>query len=502
MKTKISLVAIVILIAIQVNLSCKKETSCEGCRESNKAPVAIAGPDQVITLPTDSIFSLDGSASNDPDGTISEWLWTKISGPASFNIRNALDSVAVVSNVVAGIYEFELEVTDNGGLSGKDTVLIIVNDSETNQPPVPNAGVDATIIFPSNTINLDGNGSTDPDNNIVSYEWTKILGPSYFTILNTKAKQTQVVNLVQGIYQFELKVTDAGGLFAKDTVQIDVSAVSSNWTRLTNLPPDFGIVGYWNNGGSFLMEIDGKIYAGSSWKREFWEYRPHADIWISKGVFPGTVKEDHSVNSAVITFSVQGKGYCAWDGQCWQYDPVINKWTQKSNQPFTGNWTILFVKEDKVYVAEGNKVYVYDPAANTNIAKNDFPEKQVRAGFMVNDENYCIGENGKLWKYDFLSDSWNEKASLPQDINSFSFFSSGNYGYLVGDMNHASYNRNALMQVWRYDPVLNKWDRFAEDYPGIAAYHINTVSLNGVAYVGIGFHNGDFPAMDFWRFGK
>lgn len=69
-------------------LSCKKEKSCEGCRENNKPPTAIAGPDQVITLPTDSI-SLDGSASNDPDGKISEWLWKKISDPASFNIVSA-----------------------------------------------------------------------------------------------------------------------------------------------------------------------------------------------------------------------------------------------------------------------------------------------------------------------------------------------------------------------------------------------------------------------------
>ena len=72
-----------------VSVSCKKEKSFEGCSENNKTPIASAGPDQVITLPTDSI-SLDGSASNDPDGTISEWLWTKISGPASFNIVNAL----------------------------------------------------------------------------------------------------------------------------------------------------------------------------------------------------------------------------------------------------------------------------------------------------------------------------------------------------------------------------------------------------------------------------
>ena len=90
-KTKISLGTIVILIAIQVNLSCKKETSCEGCKENNKPPIAVAGPDQVITLPTDSVL-LDDRNSSDPDRTISEWLWTKISGPASFIINNSLSS--------------------------------------------------------------------------------------------------------------------------------------------------------------------------------------------------------------------------------------------------------------------------------------------------------------------------------------------------------------------------------------------------------------------------
>lgn len=57
----------------------------EGCINGNKPPPAVARPDQVITLPTDSI-SLDGYTSSDPDGTISDWLWKKISGPASFTI--------------------------------------------------------------------------------------------------------------------------------------------------------------------------------------------------------------------------------------------------------------------------------------------------------------------------------------------------------------------------------------------------------------------------------
>ena len=51
-----------------------------------KPPKSNAGLDQVIALPTDSVL-LDDTNSSDPDGMISEWLWTKISGPASFNIN-------------------------------------------------------------------------------------------------------------------------------------------------------------------------------------------------------------------------------------------------------------------------------------------------------------------------------------------------------------------------------------------------------------------------------
>jgi hypothetical protein len=69
--------------------------------------------------------------------------------------------------------------------------------------------------------------STDPDNNITSYLWTKIWGPSSFNIGNANAVQTQVTNLAQGVYQFELKVTDAGGLTDKDTMHVIVNPVSS-----------------------------------------------------------------------------------------------------------------------------------------------------------------------------------------------------------------------------------------------------------------------------------
>jgi len=209
--------------AILIFYSCKKEYSCENCAGKNKPPIANAGPDHVITLPTDSVL-LNGSNSRDPDGIISSYLWTKISGPSSFNIVKPTDSITKLKSLVVGTYKFELKVTDNGGLSAKDTTQVIVNDPpQPNRPPIANAGADQTISLPTNTITLNGNGSTDADNNITSYAWSKISGPSSFNIVNANIEQTQVANLIEGVYQFELKVTDAGGLFSTDTVKISVN---------------------------------------------------------------------------------------------------------------------------------------------------------------------------------------------------------------------------------------------------------------------------------------
>src|SRR5688572_11906676 len=171
---------LVILSGCVILGGCEKEYSCEGCSadKKNKSPIAIAGPDWVITLPTDSVL-LDGSSSSDPDGMIRVYLWTKISGPASYNIVKPTDSFTKVNTLVVGAYLFELLVTDYGGLSAKYTMRIMVDSVlTTNHPPIANAGADQTIILTTNTVNLDGSASTDPENNITNYEWTKIAGPS------------------------------------------------------------------------------------------------------------------------------------------------------------------------------------------------------------------------------------------------------------------------------------------------------------------------------------
>ena len=116
--------------------------------------------------------------------------------------------------VIIGLYSCKKELSCEGCLNR--------NQPSSNHPPVANAGNDTTIMLPGNTVNLNGSLSFDPDSNITGYLWTKISGPSSFNITDTNAVQTPVINLVQGVYLFELKVTDADGLFDRDTIQVTV----------------------------------------------------------------------------------------------------------------------------------------------------------------------------------------------------------------------------------------------------------------------------------------
>lgn len=69
MKQNLFFLLTVIFIGLFLFLSCQKEISCPECITVNKPPIAKAGNDKAIVLPTDSV-QLDGSGSNDPDGTI------------------------------------------------------------------------------------------------------------------------------------------------------------------------------------------------------------------------------------------------------------------------------------------------------------------------------------------------------------------------------------------------------------------------------------------------
>jgi hypothetical protein len=99
---------------------------------ANKAPVANAGPDQTITLPTSSL-TLSGSGT-DADGTVVGYTWSQVSGPSTATFSSKTAQNPTVSGLVQGTYVFALVVTDNGGASSPaDQVSITVNGAPSTQ---------------------------------------------------------------------------------------------------------------------------------------------------------------------------------------------------------------------------------------------------------------------------------------------------------------------------------------------------------------------------------
>lgn len=277
----------------------------------------------------------------------------------------------------------------------------------------------------------------------------------------------------------------------------NVNAVNKYWTKLQVLPEkEFFFSEYttwWFGGNNFLMGINDNVYAVSM-HGGVWRFEIQINSWVKRGPFP--VK----MTTVPVTFGVNGKGFCIGDGKCWEYDPVSNQWARKTDPP--KDLIDALVIGDKVYLRNTNdQVLVYDPSADTYSLKSNMPVTKLLGKFVVNGAGFYISENGECWKYDPLANTWQQKSSLilSGPVTHSSSFSLNNNGYIIGDLNHRAYNENKPMKVWRYDVPKDQWGQ-SEDYPGLGAYDIRTVSLNGFVFVGLGFNNGDFNVTDFWSF--
>jgi hypothetical protein len=196
----------------------------------NVAPTAVAGSDQSITLPTNSV-SVNGSSSSDPDGTIASYLWEKLSGPVAYTITNDDEPSTTITGLIAGVYVFRLTVTDDDGATGTDDVQITVNDEPGNISPEAAAGADQVITLPINFVTVNGSASSDPDGTITGYLWTKQSGPATYTITSPATAITTITGLVAGTYIFRLTVTDNDGADHSDDVIIQVNPVPHNNRR-------------------------------------------------------------------------------------------------------------------------------------------------------------------------------------------------------------------------------------------------------------------------------
>jgi hypothetical protein len=187
-------------------------------------PIANAGPDQTVKV--GSTVHLDGSGSINAAGDPLNYIWClwyaasdssamTYQGMASISNPTTVNPTFVASN--AGSYFAELWVGSNGGcsfasglgLNGAQPIADMVKISTVNSQPLANAGPGQSIQV-SQTVQLDGTGSTDVDGNVLTYSWTILSKPTGSTAsLSSSTYPQPTFNAdIVGTYVVQLIVND------------------------------------------------------------------------------------------------------------------------------------------------------------------------------------------------------------------------------------------------------------------------------------------------------
>ena len=189
---------------------------------ANQPPIANAGVDQ--TVARQSVVTLDGSASSDPEGQPLTYLWSVTAQPTGAGAT--LSDTTVVNPTwipsLSGSYTLELRVSDPLGDVSTDTVLITV-DQTSNQPPQVRPG-NAQQVTPFTLVVLDGSASSDPENQPLTFAWSLTSQPagSTDTLTGATTASASFAPSFAGVYTASLTVSD-GVLSAVGTVTVTVS---------------------------------------------------------------------------------------------------------------------------------------------------------------------------------------------------------------------------------------------------------------------------------------
>ena len=137
----------------------------------------------------------------------------------------------------AGQYAVKAQARDSLGLasawSGAKTVTI--SQSPQNQAPAANAGSDQTVNAAA-AVSLSGTG-TDPEKGTLTYQWRQTGGTSATLSNPTSAKSSFTAPSIAtgtATLTFELRVTDAAGLSAVDTLAVVVQSPDIDGDKVPN----------------------------------------------------------------------------------------------------------------------------------------------------------------------------------------------------------------------------------------------------------------------------
>ncbi|WP_224363644.1 PKD domain-containing protein [Hyalangium versicolor] len=260
-------------------------------------PVASAGPDGVGEL--GKPVTLEGRGSYDVDGDALTYTWRRVSGPADPPVPANL-ATPTFRATGAGTVVMGLTVSDGKVTSAEDTVSFEIDDPAVNRRPIARAGSDRSAVV-GTEIQLDGTRSTDPDGDVLTYEWTQISGP-HATLDDAHASRPTFTPTRPGFVRFELIASDGKGRSAPSGVLVQVTT-EANHPPLASAGADQQVT----IGGPVTLDGSGSSDPDGNALRYVWE-----QIWGSPVVL--TSAGEHP------SFQPSGQGryrfrLTVWDGE-------------------------------------------------------------------------------------------------------------------------------------------------------------------------------------------
>ena len=194
-------------------------------------PTAAAG--SALTVNKRVTVTLDGSGSSDPGGHSLTFAWTQTGGTSVVLSSVSSPKPTFTAPGVSGALTFSLVVNNGQMSSAASTVVITVQ----NRAPVASVSAAMTVAVGSQ-VTLDGGGSSDPDQDPLTYSWTQTGGPAVSLTPAAGGKASFVAPSNPGTLAFSLVVNDGEVNSAAATETISVAGSGVTVPPVASAGPD------------------------------------------------------------------------------------------------------------------------------------------------------------------------------------------------------------------------------------------------------------------------